>query len=206
MPNAIKMYAQLMQPSRQRIRPNQSVRVEPLDDLKLGGGWFSAGGIDGNPSGGELPQRLINYAATLGDNVVHQSQVGFLDGSAGKLLAEKLVRACVFGKEDYAACVFIQPVHHIDFVPGAGCGRQLGEDVRRVFFSFWDGGQAWRFIDRDDIVVFKQDRQHCGYPCLAPQFTAGFVAPFDRTSASSVEPLRAGVPATAKLTLLYFSA
>ncbi len=127
--DTIKMHAELMQTSAQRMRPNKRVRIEPLNDLKLGEALFAVLGINTDPAGAELPQRLVNYSPILLDTPVHQSQIGFFDGSAGKLLTEKLVRACILGKENDAACIFIQPVHHIDSVPAARWRRYLGKNT-----------------------------------------------------------------------------
>jgi len=158
MADTVKMDTELMQSSGQRIRPNERVRLESLDHREVSQAGLSAGHIYCYSTGAKSPQRLINPAGLLLDTSVHDSKVGFFDGSAGKLSAEMPMRLRIFGKDNYAAGLFIQPMHHVYFVPPFR--RKLRKDAGCGFFPLGYGGQALWLIDRNNIVIFKKDRQH----------------------------------------------
>jgi len=168
MADTVKMDTELMQSSSQRIRPNERVKLESLDHRELGQAGLSAGHIYCYSTRAKSPQRLINPAGLLLDTSVHDSKVGFFDGSAGKLSAEMPMCLCIFGKDDYAAGLFIQPMYHVYFVPPFR--RKLRKDAGCGFFPLGDGSQTLWLINRDNIIIFKKNWQHyhlsLGLPAL----------------------------------------
>ena len=90
--------------------------AESLDDLILGEAFFAVLVIDGDSAGAVFTQPLVYNTSIVSEYAVHKSQIYLVDGSLGKLPADKALRARILSKDYYAAGVFVQAVDDSHFL------------------------------------------------------------------------------------------
>lgn len=106
----------------------------------------------------------IDEVAVVRRAAADQGEVFLLDRAPGELLRELIVRLIVAGDQDHAARVAVEAMNDARATQSAGAAerwpemklQRAGKRPRPVAASRMDD-HAGRFVDNDDVFVFKKD-------------------------------------------------
>jgi hypothetical protein len=123
MADGVAVHPDLVPPSGERPDLEQVSIRQALAQLPARDGVTPVG-IDANPARTELPQRLVDFAARIGDMPQHERQVAFADLPLLELPRELPMHLGGLGKHDDPARLAVQPVDD------EGLGADVPRDCR----------------------------------------------------------------------------
>ena len=116
-------------------------------------GGLAAPGGDGDLLAlGVAREGLVDHAFIFRRAAGDNCQIFLFYGALHELTGQLALRFARFGEEEDAAGLFVEPVDE------AGAGK-MGQDVVRLATA-GDGGEACRFVDREDIFVLPKNFGH----------------------------------------------
>lgn len=125
---------------------------------------------------------------------MRQGHVGLPDVPLPELLIQVLVGRGVLGEEDDPADLLVQAVDDVE--PPRPGRLQQGKQAISSFVAFRNGRQTFRFVDGQEVVALKKNRNHsCTHFLACGRQTGTYYSTYSGTLPTKRgHPLRNGWP------------
>jgi hypothetical protein len=152
MPDAVEVHSQLMPTASVRVRLYHGILSKALLNVKTCLRRFPPV-INSHPPRPELPQRPVHRSTFFKDDTVHDRKIQLPYLPTTELAIQVFMSRGVPCKDEYPAHFFVEPMNDKQLFPPT-LPQHLHDRISPAQ-PFRDRGNVLRFVDSEEIVVFK---------------------------------------------------